>query len=63
MRAQGIEVRYVRSTLLDEEETVFCVFDAPNRHAVETVSEHTDIPYDRIVSAFEVHPHHRARRT
>lgn len=49
-----LEVRYLGSMLMPEDEVVFCFFDGPSADAVRTVAERADIPYARIVKSRRV---------
>jgi hypothetical protein len=46
-----IEVRYLGSMLMPEDEVVFCFFDGPSADAVRDVAERAGIPYARIVKS------------
>lgn len=50
---QGTSVRYVRTTLLPEDETCFHVFDAPSADAVGEVGRRAGLSWARIVHAVE----------
>lgn len=49
--AAGIDVRYLHSTFVADEDTCFCVFQAPSADAVRAVNEAADFPVDRISAA------------
>lgn len=51
LQAQGVDVRYVDSLFLPEEESCFCRLEAPSAAAVEEVNRLADAPYARISSA------------
>jgi hypothetical protein len=53
MRAEGISVRYLRSTFLAEDEVCLHFFDAPSVEAAGEVSRRAAIEYDRITEAIE----------
>jgi hypothetical protein len=46
-------VRYVRTTFLPEEETVFHVFEAPSASALESAGRRAALLFDRIVEAID----------
>jgi hypothetical protein len=51
LRAEGTPIRYLGSTLVSEEQTCFCLFEAPDRHAVQAANERAGLSFERIVSA------------
>lgn len=54
LRGEGRVVTYVRSTLVPEQETVLCVFEADSPDVVRELNERADIPLDRITEAVPV---------
>lgn len=46
-------VRYVRTTFLPEDETVFHLFEAPSLEALRRAGRRAALPYQRIVEAVE----------
>lgn len=44
-------VRYVTCVLVADEETCFCVFEAPDREAVARLNQRAGFAFDRIVEA------------
>ena len=54
--AQGKEVRYIRSTYVPGESRVMCLFEAPNAALVEEVNDAAQIPYSRVVEAYDLTP-------
>jgi hypothetical protein len=54
MNNQGTPVRYIRSTLIPEEETVFSLFSAPSAGQVAEANQRSGVPFDRIVEATEI---------
>jgi hypothetical protein len=54
MTAAGVPVRYVRSWLFLDEESVFCLFEAGSREVAVAASERALIPFDRVVEAVEL---------
>ncbi len=53
---EGVDIRFVRSTYMREEETIFDVFDAATAAEAALVSARAALRYDRIVEALEAHP-------
>jgi hypothetical protein len=60
MRARGLEVRYLGSTIVLEDEACFCEFESPSETAVAEANRRADLPFDRIVPALLVQPNHRS---
>lgn len=54
LRDEGRAVTYLRSTLVPEQETVLCVFEADSPEVVRELNERADIPLDRITEAVPV---------
>jgi hypothetical protein len=57
----GIDVRYVRTTFLPEEETFLHVFEAPSVEALSHAGRLAALVYERIVEAVEGSPDHVRR--
>jgi hypothetical protein len=51
MRANGIHARLLGFIVLPEEETAFCLLEAPDRDVVEQLGAMAGISADRIVEA------------
>jgi hypothetical protein len=51
LRQSGIEIDYLDSTFLPEDECCFCRFESPSAHATELVNRIAGIPYARISAA------------
>ena len=51
LRAGGIEIRYLESTYLPEDECCFCRFEAPSLHATELANRIAGAPFSRISAA------------
>ncbi len=49
--ADGIDVRYLQSILLNGEESCLCLFEAPSEAEVRLVNERAGLAYLRIVAA------------
>jgi hypothetical protein len=56
LAAQGVEVRYVGSTFIPEEESCFCRFESANAKAVRLACEQAGIPFARIVETHDFSP-------
>jgi hypothetical protein len=52
----GTAVRYICSTIVVEDESCLCNFEAPSVAAVAEVNRRAGIPLDRIVPALRVAP-------
>lgn len=52
----GTPVRYIGSTIVVEDESCFCHFDAPSADVIAAVNERAGMPLDRIVPALRVAP-------
>lgn len=55
-RAEGKEVRYIRSTFVPGEAHCMCLFEAPTPDLVREVNETAGIPFTRIVEAMDLTP-------
>ena len=51
LAAEGVEVRYLQSILLDGEESCLCLFEARSETEVRMVNERAGLAYLRIVAA------------
>jgi hypothetical protein len=47
----ALEVRYLRTIFLPEDETCFYLFEAPSAEAVRLVSERAELRHERILEA------------
>lgn len=56
LEGEGIVVRYVRTTLLPDDETCFHVLEAASPEAVERVCRRAGLDRTRVVAAVEGHP-------
>ncbi len=54
--AEGMAVRYLRSTFTPGDSRCRCLFEAPNADLVQAVNDAARIPYSRIVLAVEREP-------
>ena len=51
LRERGIEITYLDSTYLPDDECCFCRFDAPSAHATELANRLAGAPFSRISAA------------
>lgn len=51
LRDSGVEIAYLDSTFLPEDEYCFCRFQAPSAHATELANRIAGVPYARISAA------------
>lgn len=56
MRVDGLEVLLLQSILVPDEESMFCLFEAPTRELVEEVVSRAGLPRERVVEAVDVGP-------
>jgi hypothetical protein len=56
MEAEGIPVRYLGSTIVEDDEACFCHFEAPSERTVAEVNRRAGFAFDRIVRAVVVNP-------
>jgi Protein of unknown function (DUF4242) len=54
LQAEGIDVRYVGSTIVPDDEACFCQFEAPSEQAVAAANRRAQAPFDRIVPGVRV---------
>lgn len=52
----GLEVRYLRTTFLPEEQTLLHVFEATSPDLLEQAARRAELSYERIVEAIEESP-------
>jgi hypothetical protein len=60
LRHTGLEVRYLGSTIVLEDEACFCEFESPSETAVAEANRRAGLRFDRIVPALLVQPTHRS---
>ena len=53
LRRQGTAIRYLRATLVPEDQTCLLLFEAPTSGAVEEVSRRAGLVVTRVVEAVE----------
>jgi hypothetical protein len=56
LAAQGVEVRYVSSTFIPEEESCFCSFESADASGVRRACEQAGLQFARIVEAHDFFP-------
>ena len=56
LRASGVEIVYLDSTFLPEDECCLCRVDAPSVHATELVNRIAGAPFSRISAAEALGP-------
>ena len=52
----GIEVRYINSTFIPDEESCFCRFESTDAESVRRACEQAGVPYARIVETHTFFP-------
>ena len=60
LRESGVEVRYLGSTIVLEDEACFCEFEGSSVAGVAEANRRADLPFDRIVPALLVQPNYRS---
>ena len=55
-KADGKDVRYIRTTFVPGEAHCMCLFEAANPELVKEVNEAAGIPFTRIVEALDLTP-------
>jgi muconolactone delta-isomerase len=56
LTAEGKYVRYIRSTYVPGNNKCMCLFEAPNAENVREANERAQVPFTRIVAAFDLTP-------
>ena len=54
MAAEGMPIRYLRSTFVPGEEKCYCLFEGPTAEAVRQANERAEIPLERITEALHI---------
>ncbi len=54
MRAEGSEVRFLKSTFVPTEEALICLVDAPSAEVVTELGRRAGLPLERVVEAVEL---------
>jgi hypothetical protein len=61
LAAQGVEIRYVGSTFVPEEESCFCRFEGASADVVRLACERADVRFARIVETCDFSPRKEER--
>jgi hypothetical protein len=56
LQKEGVDVRYLGSTIVLDDEACFCQFEGPSEAAVAEANRRARVPFDRIVPAVAVAP-------
>lgn len=51
---EGLRIRFVHSTLVADEESAFCVFEAESAAAVEEAYARAEVPFERVLDALQI---------
>ena len=51
---EGLTIRFMHSTLVAEEESAFCVFEAESAAAVEEAYARAGVPFERVLDALQI---------
>lgn len=54
MRAEGSQVRFVKSTFVPKDDALFCLFQAPSADLVLELGRRAGLPIERVVDAVEL---------
>lgn len=54
MRAEGSQIRFVKSTLMPADDTLMCLFDATSADLVMQLSRRAELPIERVIEAVEL---------
>jgi hypothetical protein len=49
--SEGIQVRYLGSTMVPQDQTCFCLFEGPSAEAVREVNTRAGLAFERILEA------------
>ena len=56
-RNAELGVTWLHSYVSDDKQTMVCVYDAPERHAIRAAAELNRLPIDRITRVWVLDPH------
>jgi Protein of unknown function (DUF4242) len=59
LESEGMRVRYLGSTIVPDDESCFCQFEASSEEAVAEANRRAGIPFARIVAGVAVDPARR----
>jgi hypothetical protein len=62
LQSEGMEIRYLGSTIVPDDETCFCQFEAASEAVVAEANRRGGVDFDRIVPAVAVSPAAQAER-
>lgn len=51
---EGIQVEYIRSNFYPADSRCTCLFEAPDKQAVEQVNKEASLPFDRIEEVYDL---------
>lgn len=51
---EGLAIHFIHSTLVAEEESAFCVFEAESAAAVEEAYARAGVPFERVLEALQI---------
>ena len=54
LRGEGVQVRYLRSTIVPRDEACFCQFEGESSEVVAEANRRAGVPFDRIVTVVAV---------
>jgi uncharacterized protein DUF4242 len=56
-RNAAVGVTWLHSYVSDDKQTMVCVYDAPEPHAIRAAAELSDLPVDRVTRVWVLDPH------
>ena len=56
MRADGKDIRYIRSTFAPDDGRCMCLFDGESAEQVKALNDSAGLPYDKVVAAMDLTP-------
>lgn len=56
MRADGTDIKYIRSTFAPDDGRCMCLFDAGSAEDVKKLNDDAGLPYNRVVPALDLTP-------
>ncbi len=56
LRAEGVDIRYVRSTFAPDTGRCMCLFEAEDERAVRRLNDEAGLPYREVVRVLDLHP-------
>jgi hypothetical protein len=61
MARSGLDVRYLRATLIPRDEAAFCLFEAASQELVEQAYKDAHLAYERLSPAISIDDAPKAR--